>query len=396
MNVRLSLSQSTPALIGYTKPELIDERSYLRPTSLKGIWRWFARAFVGGVLYDDNRLCGQPGINGLVRGPRKREVHVISEIIGKELGLGYVGSEGSTASSFIIRSNVRRKPSKATAVGGRLILRGQHRELQRIRLLTLGRRRVSYFYDGLFDVFVKLRAGSRLQTDAPIRILVTALLFSGVGKGARRGLGSFDIVWVDGFSYEKNLSSFIRETYEAVKNVVLKSKDKDKLKECKDRGLPPYPVISKEAVKNLNVSKKYLVRDFNWVDMHNFFIRPERCKRIHGRPICHDLLRKTLNGWILGLPRTQRNTGYVIKDPNMTRRASPILFSYHTRRNIFGEGNFLLVTLSGDWPRRVEWRNPHTRKDINIDENRIITAESDLLNELFSLLKGSNIIELWP
>ncbi|MHA1632114.1 MAG: type III-B CRISPR module RAMP protein Cmr1 [Candidatus Freyarchaeota archaeon] len=38
--------------IGSHEPNALDELWYLRPTGVKGVWRWWARALVAGALHD--------------------------------------------------------------------------------------------------------------------------------------------------------------------------------------------------------------------------------------------------------------------------------------------------------------------------------------------------------
>ena len=397
---KLTLKQSTPALIGYKKSEKIDERFPLRPTSIKGVWRWFARAFVGGVLYDRGLLCGRKNVEGLVRAPLKKEVEIISKIVGKELGLGYAGESDSSSALLKLRVFERRKPSTARAIGGRLILRGRYSELQRVRLLTLGRRSVEYFYDGMFDIVVRVdpRLGLEKQ-NISIRILLAALSLSGLGKGSRRGLGSFDIIGTQGVNYENDLREFIENTYKGVESIVsssryLKNYLMDSRGQCSDPGLPPFPVISKKTYKEANISMVYLLKGVNWIDMHNFFVRPQRCYKLYKRRVCSDALRENLNAWILGLPRMQRGTGY--SSASTDRRASPIIVSNHTRSHLFGEGTFILATVSGDWPSKIYWKGGYRRVTIAVDEERVVNAEMEALRELLRYSGYPSAHPVWP
>ncbi|HEU97784.1 MAG TPA: CRISPR-associated protein Cmr1, partial [Fervidicoccus fontis] len=73
--LRLKVTNFTPLLVGWYEPNIVDPIG-LRPTELKGIWRWWARAFACGVLYDGG---SNPLPSDLVK------------IVGKDLGLGYAG-----------------------------------------------------------------------------------------------------------------------------------------------------------------------------------------------------------------------------------------------------------------------------------------------------------------
>jgi CRISPR-associated protein Cmr1 len=54
----LEVTNSTPMLTGWYSPELVDPQG-LRVTEVKGVWRWWARAVIGGALYDECMLVGE-------------------------------------------------------------------------------------------------------------------------------------------------------------------------------------------------------------------------------------------------------------------------------------------------------------------------------------------------
>jgi CRISPR-associated protein Cmr1 len=101
--VRLKLTLETPFLPGSADPNVVDPDWPLRPSEVKGVWRWWARAFVGGILYEKGLLVGQrDDKRGYLKVPRDNEVALISEIVGEKLGLGYVAGSKSRASYFKI------------------------------------------------------------------------------------------------------------------------------------------------------------------------------------------------------------------------------------------------------------------------------------------------------
>jgi CRISPR-associated protein Cmr1 len=117
-----------------------------------------------------------------------------------------------------------------------------------------------------------------------------------------------------------------------------------------------------------------------------------------GSPTCDDDLRKTLNAWVLGLPRGRGgaiSTGYTLR--SISRRASPILVAYHTRVNSLGEGAYISILFSADWPTEVEWYGAGHQR-IAIDLNRLCDAYTIAVNELTAYLQRLGIVtsSIWP
>jgi len=382
-NIVLTLWQSTPAFIGSYEPERIDEHMYLRPSSIKGLWRWHSRALVAGVLYDQGYLI---------------DPKVISYLVGKVMGLGYVdpGGRKSEASRFILRVHIAKKPIKGKVpAGSRYILLGnKYIFLQRIRLLTL-ERSLEYFYNGAFTLeLIKTRVYDKTGEDLAIRSLILALTLSGLGKGSRRGLGSLDITNIRNFyisKEEQTLPNFLERTYNMAIELVRKYRDKLPLRQAKRVTLPQIPVFSKGKVNDMNISLVYKLEHIDWVKVHNFFLRSERCRILYGNYRAQDDLRRKHEAWVLGLPRSQMKTGYIIRR-NGERRASPILLAYH-EKHIFGKGVYLTIFISNDWPSSIVWTNGSQIKPVNID---VIRATQDALSELWKYLGVSSPTPLWP
>jgi len=104
--VRLELTLEPPFLPGSAEPDKVDPDWPLRPSEVKGVWRWWARAFVGGILYEKGLLIGQrDDERGYLKVPRDDEVELISKIVGEKLGLGYVAGSKSRISYFKIFIN---------------------------------------------------------------------------------------------------------------------------------------------------------------------------------------------------------------------------------------------------------------------------------------------------
>lgn len=406
--LELELENSTPLLVGWYRPELADPQG-IRPTEVKGLWRWWARAFIGGVLYDEGLLRGSSYGSVLLK-PTRDEVELIAKLVGEELGLGLAVSGESRASKFVlyVESLGRISPED---MGGRWA-----REWQRIRLLTLGNRAIKGLRPGSkFRLYVEWDDKRRPQyLDTALKILLIALQLTGVGKGSRRGLGSLDVVSVRAQEVLveeelKNLRSLFDKAYTDCLKIVRVS---EFVKEYSEKGrgkssstsktqLPPLPVISKKTVFSAPVTEVRVIGDVSptmFARVHSFFLRSQRCVELVNIPSCVDDLRNTLSAWFLGLPRTQRGTGYFAE---VSRRASPMILTFHAEKNLFGGGVFVSVFLSGDWPKVIKWCEGSPRfKSIDVNDDAISKAYDALSREFEAYLNklgiGRNMRRVWP
>lgn len=392
LEYRIDVSNSTPLLIGWHDPLKIDPKG-IRTTEIKGLWRWWARAFVAGAMYDLGLLKGEHNREDVLAKPSKEDVEAISCFVGKIMGLGYTGSLDAEGSRFILYSEPLQN----------LRIRNLKDEFQRIRLLSIKRSVETLEPGGGFRIIVRKRVERyRDAENTALRILIVSLQLSGLGKGGRRGLGSLDIRSRIDFVRERNLKDLVENVYRETIEIIRKYADlciKRSFVEKREDMIPPMPLVSKGSYKNLKIFQILSVRNVSFRSLHNFFVRSERCRVLYGNYKCEDDLRKTLNAWILGLPREQKSTGYSIKSETIVRRASPILLSYHARGNIFGEGGFISVFISGDWPLRLKWCEGFSGcKDINIDPSRLMDAYSIAIKELNEYLSklNANITYIWP
>lgn len=420
----LKLVNTTPLLIGWHDPLKSDPLG-LRTTEVKGLWRWWCRAFIGGAMYERGLLKGYKERNAYLI-PTKEEVSIISCLIGDVMGLGRASREKSVSSRFMIWTE---------PIDKELIKDfSREKKYQRIRLLSsFGDRSVEGIPPGIhFKLHVKKIKDQKLcQTVAAdedkiqraeitaLKILLLSLQLSGVGKGARRGLGSLDMVDIESKNVEdlsheklnnKKLKQLIEEVHEECGSIV------DDLinfccRDCKEfvsqdsKVIPPFPVITRKRVSSdgeLRLTNIMIVEGSNPSDferIHNFFLRSERSRSIHV-----DYLSKKRYAWIMGLPRSARYTGYIIESKGIIRRASPIFIVFHTNKNILGSGIFVTMLISGDWPSKLKHhsgKSPKTQTpalksiDINIDENTILSASKTFLNEFHNFFRG-RVQNIWP
>jgi len=396
----LQVRNTTPLLTGWYKPTLADPIG-LRPSEIKGLWNWWARAFISGAMYDLGLLQGYKSSDILLK-PKKAEAETIACLVGKILGLGYVGKAGNEASRFAIRVE--------HVSPGSLVTRKFENSLQRIRLLSLGERAIRGYDRGhIFQIIVKKRISKyRAEELTALKIFVASLLLSGVGKGARRGLGSLDVKPPDVIT-ERNVKDLLASIYRDCVEIVEKARSK-RYKECaqfledlRDTGQstspPPLPCISKRSIEGLEISRIFTARGVSFEPLHNFFVRSARCRVLVGSAICSDDLRNALAAWILGLPRgREEETGYSIKTRNISRRASPVIMSYHEGFNTYGGGAYVTILVSGDWPTQLKWTNGTKTQIIDIDTETLINAYRVAIGELESYLKKLNasVQHIWP
>jgi CRISPR-associated protein Cmr1 len=252
---------STPASIGSYEPYRVDELWYVRPTAIKGLWRWWARAIVAGIMYE----------SGLLARCDENELKLLSEYVGKRLGLGEAGGLASRFKLIVYpeepprklnvcikydegteyfanrladrlkKSNItvfvenssssgaaRSSPAGANVdancdvtVTVNKTKKGKirhHIDLQRIHLLSLstGGPDVghiaevlsSFVVGGRFKLSVKYYGEDVDVFKAGIGILLLALILGGVGKGSRKGLGSVDIIDARSTDGEFDLASY--------------------------------------------------------------------------------------------------------------------------------------------------------------------------------------------
>lgn len=403
MELTLILRNATPMLTGWYDPKKVDYMG-LRTTEVKGLWRWWARAFVGGALYDAGLLRGHQ-VGDVLLKPTSHEVLCISKFVGSILGLGLALREESIASKFRLYV----EPLEVKTVQSREL--SVWRRAQRINLLTIKEDVEAIEPGKTFTIHIELLKKFE-YVETVLKILAVALQLVGIGKGSRRGLGSLDIlsfkgdtstlrVFEESLRGREGLRTLVKEAYSECAEIV--SKNIGNVRECMSRGghpedLPPIPVVSKEKVFGVPVTniKVYPgVTEGLFVRVHDFFIRSERCRTLYGTPKCDDELRRDFHAWFLGLPRSQRGTGYFAK---VVRRSSPIHLTLHSNGNRFGGGAFVAVLLSGDWPNKIEWFGKR-KTSIDITSQRVIEAyttfEREFHNYMSRIGAGEGVV-IWP
>jgi len=318
---------------------------HLRPQSLKGLWRWWARAYIAGALYD---LIGNTDINKVI------------SITGEMLGDAERGA--SKVFLKIPHTTCRGRPTSI-----------QKSNIGRINLLTsFGKTALRLVEDLRATVILLERPRANMSTEERaflIGSLLTSLILSGLGKGGRRGLGTFNLnirysATEEFRSLTRTGSSLLPDDYDqaskVIKQIIEKTlesakkiaSEKLKSKGARERASATWPRIPAITLKEVAeqpdmcffmlymLKPKVSTRGMHQmlVDVNNFVVRSKR--GIDG------LTRNKL-AWILGLPREQLGKGYFSW---VERRASPLIFAVHKR--------WFLASLfvSADWPQKITWK----------------------------------------
>jgi CRISPR-associated protein Cmr1 len=419
--VELELQLETPLFAGGHDPLQLDDLWILRPSEIKGVWRWWARALVAGALYDAGELRGRSK-GGMLKAPEPKEAERISRLVGVEMGLGYADPRGglSRASSYSlvvepVDAN-RISRYKRSYRGGLLTFQLGNRQvrlsLQRLSLLALGRPHgwnAGYLVPG---ARFRLRVEERLQArpeavEAALLALSLALTFSGFGKGGRRGLGCLRVVRATGgyaklFDARMEASEKVTRAINAVRKMVGIAAVESEAEE-----LPPLPSVSARKLAGGYAVRGHTLRPFQVLEvrgadawrlleeLHNFFLRATRARKLLGDPKAPDTLRQKLAAWVLGLPREQQRTGYTIQRRDISRRASPLLLAVHEAER---EGvAHLSVFASADWPAQLSWSGSTTQQ-ITISEKDIAEALVTAVDEFweYAVNCGFKVSLVWP
>ena len=385
----------TPMLPGSADPRRAEtfEAWTIRPSTVKGLWRWWARAAIAGAMYDQGLLGTDIG-GGLVARPNKASVEAISALLG-EVGLGTVVGKASQA-AYQLR--IETSNLSKHQIGAR-----QRHRLHAVTLLTLG---------GGLDMLDRARVRIELVElrdnpwhDLAAKTLILALILGGVGKANRKALGSLRITRINNgpanYCDHDPLRRLLEDVYRRAEELVRENRTRIR-REGQRTQIPPMPVLSKSKLPTQgrlsHVAEVRMVNGVSHADLHNFYIRSSRVSVLTGSlsgsvpncPVTHcDDLRRDLNAWVLGLPRAQRGTGYTAR---MDRRAKTIITS------MCSDNRGTIATLvSADWPSEVEWRGAG-KTLIRIDMDRIVSAFDEAVSELeqYVFKLGGSVTMVWP
>lgn len=338
--VEMSVVNCSPAILGGPRGLTIDPRSNrfegLRPTSLRGVWRWWVRAITAGILWEAGYA---PSYSDICKLERK-------------MGLGSTDH----ATDYVLETDIIREQPKAQEAERdlpelleqipryRLIsmvrlpepradaLPGHKRYLETLR--SRGRRGAILFRRPIKagDLGLKIRLRARLRRDrgyerVMVNALGMALLLGGIGQATSRGFGRFkpEFDTIRG-EFSENLSylvyNLLQGSTSEVKRAVFSLIDDEGLKNLlrrdaeelniKKKGpheiVPRIPSVHRACMRIEVVTPRtrhvreeagYMVGEM--VSAGEASLK-SRWRRLYG---LHRSKGKLLHTWPLGLPRGQ-------------------------------------------------------------------------------------------
>ena len=411
----------TPVSIGWYEPQIYDDVAMLRIPSIRGAVRWWTRALVAGVAFD----------NGLDE--KDYAERVTNAVFG---GI----QNGSRSSLIALRVTVNSLQELTDQEVNYLL-----RNISRLALLTMGMNQgesiefVRNAFRKNIQAVVELYSLSKEPKEfyENLAIVSTMLAFTlgGLGKGSRRGLGAFA---VENITMGDKIANSTQELVDQLSQNLIRDQTDINValgrlralinisrrilaQQFSRRGfhnrIPEIHAITKERYFNLFIKD---VRQFNIRNslealsfIQKIFLRNPRnmprnldslSNRLQDTSGLH--AARAIGSYFEGLPRlaTRKNvyrlvdrrlrnclsrnniardidTGYIISEE---RRASPIIATFITN-NIVAFSMFL----SNDWPDKIEWislhmihsktkRPPAPRRGIFADEFLLREFELDL------------------
>ncbi|MEM1523121.1 MAG: type III-B CRISPR module RAMP protein Cmr1, partial [Thermofilaceae archaeon] len=211
-------------------------REGLRPSSIKGVWRWWARIFVSAAICRKFQYTSFVDLEGADA--------VVARILGTTRG------EASSSKYQLIIEDLQ----------VRYIELSNYKEVARVKLLGLGRRDIigdrvvepgSTFSVDLY----KLRKASEAEDAFAISSLLVALTFGGIGKATSRGFGKLAVTQVN-----CNIGS-VKELYSELeklnKSEILKETFHEKAEKIIEKIFESCINLASPLVENVNVSAQH-------------------------------------------------------------------------------------------------------------------------------------------
>lgn len=380
-----------------------------RVTSIRGIVRWWFRALVGGVLYDHNlnEIDGTLELQQKIFGSNERASLITFKT--KEWNYEEAAREETMRIRILLmRINTLIKTKKYGKIPQQLKrleddLKGRVRKLYedeyKDKIRKLGRitnRNIEKFRSYIesikeeilkilltrFNIKLELYSSQLLNEVSfyeKIAVLSTLLSIElgSFGKMARRGHGSFIIDYKKTHSELESIQNIINECKnkdlgERIKYIInLARTEVSKFfnlqKERYKDNLPAFPCISRNTVNGVQIYSIWQKKITNLNDLQEMFLRTKSLAKE---------LRKNYSAWYLGLPRSQRKTGYMSRTLEDLRRPSPLWVK-------LSSDNYAIIShfVSRDWPSDILWRGRREQK-ITVDKGEILRTAGFVNNFL--------------
>ncbi|RLF02456.1 MAG: hypothetical protein DRK00_10025, partial [Thermoprotei archaeon] len=238
--------------------------------------------------------------------------------------------------------------------------------------------------------------------------LLTALSLNGLGKMGRRGFGTFSVAIREGAREFRRFTDrrgvldvkVIGKVVDITLRSAIEYVESLHSERGQFRGLPPLssvsrlridpshygvklekePIILKKGVPVfsihlVSIGGRGVMRALE--ELQDFFYRPGRIRRLYGSPTAttryghaQDFLTSNKYCWYLGLPRSQRGTGYISR---AERRASPLHLAVHR------EAALITSLLSTDWPKEIRWKGGGVSRTITLSEAMLVKTHCEVL-----------------
>ena len=336
----IDLENITPIRVGGYNARPVSDRlgiiEGIRTQSIKGVWRWWARAILAGAMLSRNI-------------PLPSSISDLDKEISQLLGSTEASSE------FFIQLAFDKR-------GAAYITSDNLLNIPRIKLITRSMtkhemEKIERYYNKLglkliFGSRKSVRENDKNAIMFALSSLIIALIFSGIGSITTRGFGKLSIINLETKTHvlkneianlkqlldkihqqgsEEGITNGLKELISVSLNYAANYKSLGKAgREIRVYKLPKIPTLALNCtpevfrVETICISRRNAIRILECLGKSTMKVE---WKRSLGLPITSP--GKNLHTWVLGLPRYQRLTGYL---PNSEkgkeiRRQSPIGFT---------------------------------------------------------------------
>jgi CRISPR type III-B/RAMP module RAMP protein Cmr1 len=400
-----------------------------RAQEFKGLWRWWFRALIGGVLWEsglrgnelkERTIKTSMDVLGSLKSVSKLILNVNLDFEGWKSRFKKIKNIPTEKVSFskVIPSCENKKCASFSfsPIPPRLFL------LQMGLSQEVAGSRISCFEPGTsLSLTLKRRPRrtlssiSKLEEKVALEALCLSLIFGGIGAITRRGFGATHIDAINDCDYEdikgpvekifkegdeETLRNFIDQVMKDTRGL-LQVGSSEALQE-----LPDFPILSSQnkifrwtlwklkleedrevdgILQRMGYEDIEAMRLLAWLGYST--VKAAWKINNNKRPTDPDF---NFHTWILGLPREVGGTGYKPVDEKYNRRVSSISLK-PLRRMDNGSWDIMVYGfVSRDWPEIEHFSYPNIPKTINIDEKMINQALEQAWNMILELLGGES------
>ena len=384
----IKLSNITPIRIGgyNAKPfsHALNLMEIPRTQSIKGLWRWWARAILAGAILHN-------------KGSLPKSIGDIDKEVSKLLG--------STKESSKLFIQITLEPNKISYISS-----SELKNIPRVELVTMGLKRdwekriIEKYYKTLS---LKVTIGTRKNIEESsndavmfaLSSLIISIIFSGIGSITTRGFGKLKINNVESKNQKLsteiiNLDKLLKELYQKDNEYDITKKLKDlilvsleyasrymslerRVSDIKISEIPFYPTLLLNCdpeifrLETICISKR---NSQNILECLGRSVLKMEWKRKKNMPIRSS--GKYLHTWVLGLPRYQeltyeedgkrkkQLTGYIIDNEKEKRRRSPLGFTILECSN--GLALVMYGFLTSEFSKKLKGYNTSILKHIGV------------------------------